>query len=92
MDAHGPVMVAIPSDLADQIGLIDPNHGGFVVAAIERELARRQNPPRRIHLVDEGFAEWCSMLPIEDEDLVDANAGIPVRWVDGHQGWVEDRT
>ena len=79
MDAQGQVMVAISADLANRIGLIDPNHGRFVVAVVERELARRQNPPRTIQFVDEGFADWCAMLPTEEEDLVDMST---VTWIE----------
>ena len=36
-----------------------------------------------------GIADWGESLPTDDEGLVDASAGKPVRWVEG-QGWVEE--
>jgi hypothetical protein len=39
----------------------------------------------------QGFDEWmCRLLEEDAEELVDARAGKPVRWIPG-EGWVEER-
>jgi hypothetical protein len=65
---------------------------------VEHELARRRREgllqslesphPEAAELAEAGLSEWGANLP-EGDDLVDVNAGKPVRWVEG-QGWVED--
>jgi hypothetical protein len=40
-------------------------------------------------VVEAGLADWGARLPADDDGLVDAAAGRPVRWVEG-TGWVED--
>jgi hypothetical protein len=65
---------------------------------VEHELAQRRRDALRqsirnphsetTQLVDLGLSEWISELP-NDETLVDASAGTPVRWVEG-QGWTKE--
>jgi hypothetical protein len=49
-----------------------------------------KNPhPDAAELAEAGVAAWGASLPAGDDDLVDVNAGTPVRWVEG-RGWVEE--
>jgi len=90
--------VTLPADLVDRIDQVERNRSRFIAEAVEHELAQRrrdallqsvQNPhPETTDLVDVGLSDWVSDLP-GDETLVDANAGTPVRWVEG-QGWIKE--
>jgi len=92
------VTVTLPADLVDRIDQVERNRSRFIAEAVEHELAQRrrdallqsvQNPhPETTDLVDVGLSDWVSDLP-GDETLVDANAGTPVRWVEG-QGWIKE--
>jgi hypothetical protein len=92
------VTVTLPADLVDRIDQVERNRSRFIVEAVEHELAQRrrdalphsvQNPhPETTDLADIGISDWGSGLP-GDDTLVDANAGTPVRWVEGH-GWIEE--
>ena len=65
--------------------------------AMEHELIRRRGAgllrslhrphPEAAELAETGLADWGASLPADDEGLVDASAGQPVRWVEG-QGWL----
>ncbi|MHB1329093.1 MAG: hypothetical protein ACYC2K_12930, partial [Gemmatimonadales bacterium] len=67
--------------------------------AVEHELVRRRREellqslrsphPEAGELADAGIADWGASMPSGDDDLVDLDAGIPVRWVEG-QGWVAE--
>ncbi len=70
-----------------------------MLEAVRHELQRRRREelqrslrsphPESEQLAEAGFDEWADSLPAEDAaDLVDIEAGKPVRWVPG-QGWVE---
>jgi hypothetical protein len=98
MPAMERVTVTLPADLVDRIDQVERNRSRFIVEAVEHELAQRrrdalphsvQNPhPETTDLADIGISDWGSGLP-GDDTLVDANAGTPVRWVEGH-GWIEE--
>jgi hypothetical protein len=34
------------------------------------------------------LSEWSSILPQDDDDLLDPAAGVAVQWIDG-EGWSE---
>ena len=92
------VTVTLPTDLVEKIDQLERNRSRFIAEAVEHELAQRrrdalrqsvQNPhSETTQLVDIGLSEWISDLP-NDETLVDASAGTPVRWVEG-QGWTKE--
>lgn len=92
------VTVTLPADLVERIDQLERNRSRFIAEAIEHELTQRrrdallqsvQNPhPETTGLVDVVLSDWVSDLPA-DETLVDANAGTPVRWVEG-QGWIKE--
>lgn len=92
------VTVTLPADLVDRIDQVERNRSRFIAQAVEHELAQRrrdallqsvQNPhPETTDLINIGLSDWVSDLP-GDETLVDANAGTPVRWVEG-QGWIKE--
>jgi len=92
------VTVTLPADLVERIDQLERNRSRFIAEAVEHELTQRrrdallqsvQNPhPETTDLVDIGLSDWVSDLP-GDETLVDANAGTPVRWVEG-QGWIKE--
>ncbi|MGH9162905.1 MAG: hypothetical protein ACRD2X_23325 [Vicinamibacteraceae bacterium] len=90
--------MTLPADLVERIDQLERNRSRFIAEAVEHELAQRrrdallqsvQNPhAETTDLVDIGLSDWVSDLP-SDETLVDANAGTPVRWVEG-QGWTKE--
>jgi hypothetical protein len=91
------VTVTLPADLVEHIDSFERNRSRFISEAVRHEIARRRragllqslkNPhPEAAELADTGLTEWAATLPGDDEDLVDAAAGKPVRWVEG-KGWV----
>ena len=94
----GRVTVTLPADLIERIDQLEKNRSRFIAEAVEHELAQRrrtallqsiQSPHvETTELVDLGLSDWVSDLP-DGEALVDANAGTPVRWIEG-QGWIKD--
>src|SRR5687767_9706399 len=93
------VTVTLPVELVESIDRFERNRSRFIAEAVERELIRRRREgllhslktphPEAVELAETGLADWGASLPQGDEDLVDVNAGKPVRWVEG-QGWVEE--
>jgi hypothetical protein len=93
------VTVTLPVELIADIDRYERNRSRFITEAVEHELVRRrredllrslQSPhPEAAELAEAGLADWAARLPDDDGDLVDLNAGKPVRWVEG-QGWVEE--
>lgn len=98
MSAMARVTVTLSADLVDRIDQVERNRSRFIAEAVEHELAQRrrdallqsvQNPhPETTDLVDFGLSDWVADLP-GDERIVDADAGTPVRWVEG-QGWTKE--
>lgn len=93
------VTVTLPTELVQDIDRLENNRSRFVLEAVRHELKRRRrkelkrslhNPhPESEQLAEAGFDDWASRLPDEDAgDLVDLQAGTPVRWIPG-EGWVE---
>ena len=92
------VTVTLPADLVEGIDRLERNRSRFIAEAVEHELTRRRrdgllssvrNPhPETAVLADAGLGDWTSDLP-DDERLVDAAGGTPVRWVEG-QGWAKE--
>jgi hypothetical protein len=90
------VTVTLPQELVDGIDRYEHNRSRFVAEAVAHELAlrRRQgllrsvaNPhPEAALLAEEGLVEWGAGLPADDDGLLDASAGKPVRWIEG-KGW-----
>lgn len=93
------VTVTLPVELVESIDRFERNRSRFITEAVEHELTRRRREgllhslrsphPEAAELAETGLADWCESLPEGDDDLVDVNAGKPVRWVEG-QGWVEE--
>jgi hypothetical protein len=93
------VTVTLPVDVVASIDRLERNRSHFIAEAVQHELVRRrragllrslQRPhPEASELAETGLADWGASLPADDEQLVDASAGTPVRWVEG-QGWVEE--
>jgi hypothetical protein len=99
MSSTERVTVTLPVELIADIDRYERNRSRFIAEAVERELVRRrragllcslQSPhPEAAELAEAGLADWAATLPDDDENLVDVNAGKPVRWVEG-QGWIEE--
>ena len=99
MSSAERVTVTLPAELVRDIDRFERNRSRFIAEAVEHELVRRRrvaltrslnNPhPDAAELAEAGVAEWGASLPSGDGDLVDANSGTPVRWVEG-QGWSEE--
>lgn len=99
---HMPTMqritVTLPTELVDKIDQLGRSRSRFIAEAVWHELARRrrdallqsiQNPhPETTELVDMTLNEWVFDRP-NNETLVDASAGTPVRWIEG-QGWTKE--
>jgi hypothetical protein len=93
------VTVTLPVELVESIDRFERNRSRFIAEAVEHELIRRRREgllhslksphPEAAELAEAGLADWGASLPEGDEELVDVNAGQPVRWVEG-QGWVEE--
>jgi Arc/MetJ-type ribon-helix-helix transcriptional regulator len=93
------VTVTLPVELVEGIDRFQRNRSSFIAEAVEHEFVRRRregllrslkNPhPEAAELAETGLADWGASLPADDEGLVDASGGKPVRWVEG-QGWVEE--
>jgi Arc/MetJ-type ribon-helix-helix transcriptional regulator len=93
------VTVTLPTEIIRDIDRLEKNRSKFVLQAVRHELQRRRREALQRslrsphseseHLTEAGFDEWASSLPAEDgADLVDVEAGTPVRWVPG-EGWLE---
>jgi Arc/MetJ-type ribon-helix-helix transcriptional regulator len=99
MAAIERVTVSLPAEMVEDIDRLERNRSRFIAEAVQHELARRRregllrslrNPhPEAAELAETGLADWSASLPAADEELVDPNAGKPVRWVEG-RGWVEE--
>jgi hypothetical protein len=93
------VTVTLPTQLVEDIDRLERNRSRFIAEAVEHEFVRRRREdllrslasphPEAAELADTGLTDWGASLPAGDEDLVDASAGRPVRWVEG-RGWVEE--
>lgn len=93
------VTVTLPIGLVESIDRFERNRSRFIAEAVERELVRRRRDgllrslesphPEASGLAETGFADWSASLPMENDALVDVNAGKAVRWVEG-QGWVQE--
>jgi len=91
------VTVTLAAELVEGIDRLEPNRSRFIAQAVTRELARRRREallssvhsphPETADVADTGLGDWTSDLP-DDEGLVDATGGTPVRWVEG-KGWVK---
>lgn len=90
------VTVTLPAELVDGIDRWERNRSRFIAEAVQHELTRRRrqgllrsiaNPhPEAMEVAEAGLAEWGAALPSDDDGLVDASAGKPVRWIEG-RGW-----
>jgi hypothetical protein len=95
------VTVTLPVELVEGIDRFERNRSRFIAEAVEHELARRRRDgllrslehphPEATESGDTGLADWGwgASLPAGDDELVDVNAGKPVRWVEGI-GWIEE--
>lgn len=93
------VTVTLALDLIEGIDRLERNRSRFIAEAVEHELVRRRRDglllslrsphSEAIDLAEMGMADWAANLPAEEESLVDASAGKPVRWIEG-RGWIEE--
>jgi predicted transcriptional regulator len=93
------VTVTLPVELVERIDRLERNRSRFIAEAVEHELVQRRRDgllrslkrphPEAALVAEAGLADWGASLPADDEGLLDASAGKPVRWVEG-TGWVKD--
>ncbi len=94
------VTVTMPAEVIRDIDRLEKNRSRFILEAVHREIDRRrrealQRSLRQPHpeirdIAAAGFDEWATNLPDEEvSDLVDLDAGVPVRWWPD-RGWVEE--
>ena len=95
------VTVTLPSEFVDEIDRREKNRSRFVLDAVRREIHRRRREdlrrslssphPESSELAEAGFEEWGSASRRgESEELLDPDAGKPVRWLAG-KGWVDSK-
>ncbi len=93
------VTVTLPGEVVQEVDRREQNRSRFVLDAIRHELERRRREDLRRSIehphqdsadfADAGFDAWAGSLPEEDAgNLVDLDAGRPLRWVPG-EGWAE---
>ena len=93
------VTVTLPPDTVEEIDRFEPSRSRFVAEAVKRELKRRWRLELRCSLLEPhpqisavaaiGLGAWAASLPrAEAADLLDLDAGRPIRWVQG-VGWTE---
>jgi len=92
------VTVTLPIELVERIDRLERNRSRFMAEAAEHELVRRLHEgllrsleaphAEAADLADDSLADWGASLPVDDDQLVDVAAGVPVRWVPG-QGWTD---
>ncbi len=91
------VTVTLPDELVDEIDRWESNRSRFVAEAAYRELAARKrrelerslaNPHQESSQIAEAGIEAWGQGWVDDEDLLDENAGREIRWTDGG-GWHE---
>ena len=90
------VIVTLPAELVDGIDRCERNRSRFIAEAVLHELTRRRrqgllrsiaNPhPEAVDVAEAGLPGWDAALPSDDDGLVDACSGKPVRWIEG-RGW-----
>ena len=99
MPTTEPVTVTLPTEVIRDIDRMETNRSKFILDAVHHELQRRrreelelslrQPHPDSARVAEYGFDEWAGNLPAEEAgELVDVQAGTPVRWAPG-KGWVE---
>lgn len=101
MTVSARVTITLPAEVVKEIDRLEKNRSKFVLEGVRRELRRRRREalrqslrsphPEGEQLTEAGFNDWARSLPEEDAgDLVDVQAGTPVRWTPG-RGWVKGR-
>lgn len=91
------ITITLPKDLLVQIDQLEDNRSGFIAQAVRRELFEREraafqlsldNPhPESSEVAELGFREWAER-DLDDDGLVDPEAGTSVKWIPGI-GWEE---
>lgn len=104
MPTESQVAVKIPAEVAARIDRVSKDRQQYVVAAILDALTKGAIAIREkkasvqeeefLHVsrswLEDDIAEYAASLPDDDwSDLLAANPGVPVKWVDG-VGLVED--
>lgn len=93
------VTVTLPAELVDEIDRREKNRSRFVLEAVQREVRRRRREelrrsmasphPESTELAEAGFGEWAAGSQRgESEELLDPEAGKPIRWLAG-KGWLD---
>jgi hypothetical protein len=93
------VTVTLPPEIVEEIDRREKNRSRFVLEAVRREVQRCRreelrrslsNPhPESSELADAGLDDWGGRSRRgEADELLDPDAGKPVRWVRG-KGWVD---
>lgn len=91
------ITVTLPAEVVDAIDRLEKNRSRFVLEGVRRELVWRRREAFReslanahgdsVELADEGLAAWSEGHPGEEvSDLVNPDAGTPVRWT-RDRGW-----
>lgn len=94
------VTVTLPIDLIQGIDRLERNRSRFIAEAVQHEIALRrrqelmrslENPhPESQEFAELGMEDWAASVAPGDEELLDPNGGIEIRWTPG-EGWQERR-
>ncbi|KAF0245166.1 MAG: hypothetical protein FD180_1873 [Planctomycetota bacterium] len=93
------VTASLPADLVEAIDRSESNRSRYLADLVRRDFARRRragfleslrHPFKGSRaLAEAGLKDWAANLPPDRaSDLVDLNAGTPVKWVRG-KGWIK---
>ena len=90
------VTISVPSELLAAVDRRGGSRSALVQSALRHELERLEQAelrqsledphPESLALADVDIAEWAGALPAGDDDLLDPDGGVAVRWTEG-EGW-----
>ena len=93
------VTVTLPNEVVEEIDRWEKNRSRFVLEASLKELEHRRreelerslaNPHAESEWVaEQGLEDWGAGVLSDDEDLLDSDARMQVRWTPD-EGWIED--
>lgn len=91
------VTITLPSEILTEIDQGDKNRSRYILEAVQREIARRRKEALEVSLTNPhpesqsieliGLNDWFTEGDQEARELLDFEAGTPVRWVP-ETGWV----
>ena len=88
--ARGRITISLPEEVVGRIDRLERNRSRFILEAVEKELEFRRRQmlrestshphPQCSEIAEAGLGEWGELADPADEELLDPEAGSPVRW------------